>query len=73
MLGEEVRTFVNGKNSAGKYSVVWDGRDNSGSPISSGIYLYQLRLDNNYLKTKKITSLKIWVISCRYIHPPYFL
>jgi flagellar hook assembly protein FlgD len=58
MLGEEIRTLVNGNNSAGKYSVIWDGTDNSGSLIGSGIYLYQLRLDNNYLKTKKLLLLK---------------
>lgn len=42
-LGEEVRTLVSGYYQAGEYTVLWDGRDENGQAVSSGIYLYQLR------------------------------
>ena len=43
LLGQEVRTLVNARQAPGAQSVVWDGRDHAGRPVSSGIYIYQLR------------------------------
>jgi aminopeptidase N len=43
MLGRRVKTLVDGAAQAGHYSVVWDGSDDSGSQVSSGIYLYQIQ------------------------------
>jgi len=40
--GQKVRELVSGQKSAGWHSVVWDGRDNAGTPVSSGVYLYRL-------------------------------
>lgn len=42
MLGQEVRTLVHQTLSAGEHSVVWDGRDNSGITVASGVYIYRL-------------------------------
>lgn len=41
-LGEKVRTLVNRQQSPGRYEVVWDGRDDSGQLVTSGVYLYKL-------------------------------
>ncbi|MBP7899282.1 MAG: hypothetical protein KAZ81_01090, partial [Candidatus Syntrophosphaera sp.] len=49
--GEVVRTLVNDVREAGKYNVVWNGTDDRGRTVSSGIYLY--RLENN---GKKLTG-----------------
>ena len=38
-----IRSLVRGKASAGTYSVRWDGKDNSGKEVGSGVYLYRLR------------------------------
>ena len=46
-LGQEVRTLVNENKPAGYHSVVWNGADNSGRQVSSGVYFYSLELDNN--------------------------
>ena len=42
ILGQRVRTLADGLVSAGFHSVAWDGRDDSGRPVSSGIYLYRM-------------------------------
>jgi choice-of-anchor B domain-containing protein len=42
MLGRLVRTIVNRVQSEGFHEAVWDGRNASGAPVGSGIYLYKL-------------------------------
>ena len=42
ITGQKVRDLVNGPMSAGAHSIVWDGRDASGQPVSSGVYLTRL-------------------------------
>ena len=41
-LGQIVRTLVDAKQPAGEYQVTWDGKNNSGQQVASGIYYYQL-------------------------------
>jgi len=57
ILGQLVKTLVNEEKPKGNYSVVWDGRDDQGKEVSSGIYFYTLMTDN-YRITKKMTLLK---------------
>jgi len=52
IMGQEIRTLVSGYESAGLKSVIWDGRDNKGNKVTSGIYLYRIQVDN-FIKTKK--------------------
>jgi hypothetical protein len=56
-LGQEVRTLVNGIEEPGARSIVWDGKNDLGQTVSSGIYLYRLRVGNEVL-TKKMLFLK---------------
>jgi hypothetical protein len=57
ILGQEVRTLVEGFQAAGFKTIRWDGRDNSGNEISSGVYV--MRLENGKQKlTRKITLQK---------------
>lgn len=42
ILGKTVRSLVSEQLSAGYKAVVWDGRDDSGRSVTSGVYLYQL-------------------------------
>ncbi len=42
MLGQKVHTLVKERQRAGQHEVVWDGRDNAGREVSSGVYVYQL-------------------------------
>ncbi|MCE2448955.1 MAG: biopolymer transporter ExbD [Candidatus Latescibacteria bacterium] len=42
-IGEPVRTFVLGPQNPGKYHIVWDGRDDAGRELGSGVYFYRLK------------------------------
>jgi outer membrane protein assembly factor BamB len=55
--GRAVRTFLPGSRSAGVYTIRWDGRDDRGNVISSGVYIVSLSM-GNINKTAKIVMLK---------------
>ena len=55
--GSRVRTLVKGMQSAGNYNYVWDGRDDSGRPMSAGVY-YVRFLSGSVRTTKMITYLR---------------
>ncbi len=41
-LGRQVRLLVDRSHTAGSYTVVWDARDDAGTYVSSGIYIYKI-------------------------------
>jgi hypothetical protein len=43
--GRVIRTLVDGAREAGEYSLVWDGRDDTGRRASPGLYLVRLRAE----------------------------
>ena len=52
-LGQQVNVLVNEKQPPGEKSVVWDGNDSFGNPVSSGIYIYQIQVDS-YVESRKM-------------------
>ena len=52
-----MRTLVDEEILPGTYSVTWDGRDEKGNEVSSGVYFYQLRA-REQTETKKMVLLK---------------
>ena len=44
--GQKIRTLVDETMSAGRYDVVWDGRDDYGKTVSSGMYFYAMRSES---------------------------
>ena len=40
--GRHIRTLVDGERAPGTHEVTWDGRDDRGIPVASGVYLYNL-------------------------------
>jgi len=57
MVGQVIRTLVNERQSAGRYSVRWDGKDDRGLSVSSGIYFYRLTSEK-FSDVKKLMLLK---------------
>jgi hypothetical protein len=57
ILGQEVRTLVNEKQTAGKKSVVWDSRDSAGKVVSSGVYIYRIQV-GDYVQSRKMVLLR---------------
>jgi hypothetical protein len=57
LVGELVVTLVDEVKSPGRYSVVWNGRDQSGKPVPSGVYLYRLQT-GSFTASKKMMLLK---------------
>ncbi len=42
LLGQKVRTLVDARETAGSHSVTWDGRNDAGELLPSGVYIYRL-------------------------------
>ncbi|GAB4323106.1 MAG: hypothetical protein Kow0074_15060 [Candidatus Zixiibacteriota bacterium] len=57
VLGQHVRSLVNGHMEAGKHTVTWDGRDKNGNVAASGIYFYRIKADE-FTDIRKMTLLK---------------
>ena len=54
MLGKEVKQLLSEEKGPGEYEVVWDGTDQSGIPVASGVYFY-LMIVGNLCQSKKLT------------------
>jgi hypothetical protein len=57
VTGALVKTVEDGVFPPGRYVRVWDGTNNRGNTVGSGIYFYQLR-EKNFVSTKKMVLLK---------------
>lgn len=57
ILGQRVKTLVNEDRLPGEYSVVWNGKDEEGKEVTSGIYFYRLKSEK-FEKTMKMTLLR---------------
>jgi len=57
MLGQKVRTLTNGSKNAGTHTLQWNGLDEMGQNVSTGIYLYRLTSGSKSI-TKKMAFMK---------------
>jgi len=57
MLGQKVATVVDGHMGAGHHAVVWEGRNETGQQVASGVYFYRLQA-GDFSQTKKMMLLK---------------
>jgi len=55
--GRKIKSLVNKSMHTGNYSVRWDGTDDQGNNVSTGTYIYQLKM-NNQILTKKMLLVK---------------
>ncbi|MBN1154166.1 T9SS type A sorting domain-containing protein [candidate division KSB1 bacterium] len=52
LLGEEVIKLIDNQQTTGTYQITWDGRDKYMQPVSSGMYIYQLRIGDRFASKK---------------------
>lgn len=57
LLGQEVRNLVNEYQSAGFKNVLWDGKNNQGKQVPSGVYIYRLEA-GSFKMSKKMNLIK---------------
>jgi hypothetical protein len=53
MRGREVKTLINEDQTAGPKFVLWDGRDNWGNPVSSGVYIYRIQMGDSAIPVSR--------------------
>ena len=57
VLGRQVRTLVNSELPTGKFTVVWNGKNNTGRMLSTGIYFVRM-ISDDFVSVKKMTLLR---------------
>jgi hypothetical protein len=57
VLGQKVKTLINKQVDAGYHTAVWDGHNDAGQQVASGLYIYRFEAAN-YSKTMKMMLLK---------------
>jgi len=65
LLGRKVRTLASEHLPSGYKSVLWDGRNDSGEDVASGIYFYRIKVEDpasggvgDFSQIKKLVLLK---------------
>ncbi len=54
LLGREVKTLIEKSQPAGQYQIIWQGKDELGKDVASGIYLCHVSLGKNRISRKMI-------------------
>ena len=58
ILGQRIKTLINNEQqTAGFYQLQWNGKNDFGVPVATGVYFYRIKADN-FIKTKKMILLK---------------
>ena len=59
LLGQQIRVLVDGDVEPGAWMVRWDGKDEVGRDVSSGVYFYRLTVDGGrWTKTRKMVLIR---------------
>ncbi|MCI0496479.1 gliding motility-associated C-terminal domain-containing protein, partial [candidate division KSB1 bacterium] len=58
LLGQEVRILYDGVKSAGNYQAIWDGKNNHGVELPSGLYFCRLTIKEN----RRVQLIKIMLL-----------
>jgi hypothetical protein len=55
--GQRIRTLVNGYHTAGEYQITWNGTDDTGKQVSSGVYFYRM-ITGDFVETRRMVLMK---------------
>ncbi|NIR92566.1 MAG: T9SS type A sorting domain-containing protein [Gammaproteobacteria bacterium] len=58
ILGQKIRTLVNARIEPGYHQIQWDGRNEAGVQVSSGIYIYRFEAAGEFSQIRKMIFLK---------------
>ena len=56
-MGRSIKTLSEGFRNQGNHSIIWDGKNNLGKSVSTGVYYYMLKT-NNFTDVKKALLIK---------------
>ena len=56
--GQKIKTLTHDEFIKGNHSLIWNGNDNFGNSVSSGVYLYKLKVNGKIVAMKKCLLLK---------------
>ncbi|MCB0266090.1 MAG: T9SS type A sorting domain-containing protein [Calditrichia bacterium] len=56
--GQKIRTLINKWQQMGKHSIIWNGLNNTGEQVSSGIYFYRLKTSGGTIVSRKMVLLR---------------
>ena len=57
LMGRNVRALENKNQKAGQHTVSWDAKNNSGQPVSAGMYIYTIQA-GEFRQSRKMVLLK---------------
>ena len=57
LMGQQVRTLFSGKQNAGRYTALWDGKAENGISVASGVYLIRM-LSGRFVSVRKVVLAK---------------
>jgi hypothetical protein len=58
ILGQKVKTLVDEELQAGYKRITWDGTDQEGNRVASGLYFYRLRAGESFIEAKRMLLIK---------------
>ncbi|HIC51363.1 MAG TPA: hypothetical protein EYO96_01790, partial [Candidatus Marinimicrobia bacterium] len=64
LLGQNVRTLVRGEHEPGFYRAIWNGKNDQGALVTTGVYIYLITARSNatgevaFTKTRKLVLMK---------------
>ena len=57
LLGQKIKTLIDESKQPGYYEIIWDSRDENGTMVTSGLYLYRLKSEN-FTQVKKLLLIR---------------
>ena len=58
ILGKVVKTLVDAKQTSGTYKILWNGKDEQGIDMVSGVYFYHIQVNNLIIKAGKMLLIR---------------